>query len=134
MRGCYHGARLGVVPQDGLITGMNRVAEDTELPGKPLGNGLAEPARLSDAEISLLQLRAEERRYAAGDPLIRAGDPGDHIYLILEGRASVEPTAHGDGPRIAEERGPGELFGILAFFPASPVMRMFAATLTAVLR
>jgi predicted acylesterase/phospholipase RssA/CRP-like cAMP-binding protein len=99
---------------------MNRVAENTELPGKQLGNGLAEPARLSDAEISLLQLRAEERRYAAGDPLIRVGDPGDHIYLILEGRASVDRAAPGDGPRIAEERGPGELFGMLAFFSGKP--------------
>lgn len=99
---------------------MKRVAEDTELPGTPLASGLAEPVRLNDAEASLLQLRAEERRCAAGERFIRAGEAGDHLYLMLEGRATVERAAGGEGPRVVEERGPGELFGILAFFSGKP--------------
>ena len=96
------------------------MAEDTELPGKPLASGFDEPLRLSDAEASLLQRRAEERCYLTGERFIRAGEAGNHLYFMVEGRASVERVVSGETPRLVEERGPGELFGVLAFFSGAP--------------
>ena len=71
---------------------------------------LAEPDRRA-----LLQW-AKQQYLAAGDLLIRTGDSGDRIYLVLEGSVSIERQREAGKPGFAERRGPGELAGMLAFF------------------
>jgi NADH dehydrogenase len=56
------------------------------------------------------QLRA---RYQPGETIVRAGDPGDYLYVILQGEVEVIP-ASGDTP--VARLGQGEYFGEMAIF------------------
>lgn len=52
---------------------------------------------------------AREAHYAAGQPVVREGDPATVLYLTVDGHASVEQ----DGRKVGR-MGPGEFFGELA--------------------
>ncbi|MSQ50919.1 MAG: cyclic nucleotide-binding domain-containing protein [Betaproteobacteria bacterium] len=43
----------------------------------------------TEAELGLLRANLERRSYAAGDVVCRQGDPGDSVFVILRGSASV---------------------------------------------
>ena len=63
-----------------------------------------------ERELSGLMMRGsskpEIRRYAAGDLLTQQGQPGDELFLLLDGVVSVDV----DGEAVAE-MGPGAMFG-----------------------
>jgi CRP-like cAMP-binding protein len=50
------------------------------------------------------------QRYAPGQVVVREGDPGTRLFLILEGSVRVEQAVHGDVATL----GPGNFFGELA--------------------
>ncbi len=52
---------------------------------------------------------AREQHYAAGQTVVREGDPATVLYLIVSGHAAVEQ----EGRRVGG-MGPGEFFGELA--------------------
>jgi CRP-like cAMP-binding protein len=52
---------------------------------------------------------AREAHYAAGQTVVREGDPATVLYLIVDGHASVEQ----EGRKVGS-MGPGEFFGELA--------------------
>jgi flavin reductase (DIM6/NTAB) family NADH-FMN oxidoreductase RutF len=56
-----------------------------------------------------------ERTFPAGETIVRKGEPGDVLYVILEGRVRVER----DG-RMLESLGEGEFFGEVAVFDGRP--------------
>lgn len=72
--------------------------------------------QLSRSDQGALLSVAEEVNRREGEWLLRAGAPGDNIYLVLDGYISVQQPANAGTPASAEQRGPGELAGILAFF------------------
>jgi putative ABC transport system ATP-binding protein len=51
---------------------------------------------------------------AAGETLIRQGDPGVLVYVVIEGRLSIERSEPGGGPPYVTECGPGEHVGEMA--------------------
>jgi CRP/FNR family cyclic AMP-dependent transcriptional regulator len=55
------------------------------------------------------------KRFAAGEVIFAAGDPGDCFYVVLEGAV----TLSADGRRF-EDVGPGGIFGELALLDAAP--------------
>jgi Cyclic nucleotide-binding domain len=67
--------------------------------------------------IALEGLAAElvPRRVAAGQDVIRQGEPGEELYVIAGGRADVVV----DG-RPAREEGPGDTFGEIALLRDAP--------------
>jgi CRP-like cAMP-binding protein len=79
--------------------------------GTPLDTLAAVPALGVIPLKTLERLTSEAERVAVepGEIVVRAGDPGDRIYLVLEGSAEI--TASGGLPKLL---GPGEVFGEIA--------------------
>ena len=50
-----------------------------------------------------------ERAFQAGETIVRQGEPGDDLFVILDGRVRVER-----GGRVVESLGQGEFFGEVA--------------------
>ena len=55
------------------------------------------------------------RSVAAGQPVFFAGDPGELMYVLLEGEAEVRV-----GDEVVETAGPGAIFGEMALVDHSP--------------
>ena len=71
-------------------------------------------ASIEDKELSKLALQLKERRYEAGQTIVREGTGGIGFFLMLEGTASV--TIRGERRGTL---GPGATFGELALFDMS---------------
>ena len=61
----------------------------------------------------------EEVRYQAGKSIIRQGEPGETLYLIVEGRAEVEQEKE-QGTYRLRGLGPGDFFGEMALITGEP--------------
>ena len=59
------------------------------------------------------------RRYAAGEVIVRQGEPGEHAYVIVSGRCEVT-VAEGGGQSVRRVMGPGEPFGETALLSPGP--------------
>lgn len=69
------------------------------------------PAEILDA----IRTSGSERSFEEGELVVREGDPGDELFVILEGEARVE---RGGTPLATF--GPGELFGEIAVLDGRP--------------
>jgi predicted acylesterase/phospholipase RssA/CRP-like cAMP-binding protein len=68
-------------------------------------------AALSAEDVARLAGEIGEARCGAEEFLLRAGDAGDDVYVVLEGRLeALAPSVDGAG-RVLAEIGPGELVG-----------------------
>ena len=65
----------------------------------------------------------DEVEVEAGEPIVTKGEPGDSLYIIVQGRVRVR-----DGERVLNDLGEGDVFGELALLDPEPRM----ATVTAV--
>ncbi|MCB1679244.1 MAG: cyclic nucleotide-binding domain-containing protein [Halioglobus sp.] len=77
---------------------------------------MTEVQQLSERDTQALLRWADAVQLQAGERLLRAGDPGDRMYLVLEGAVSIERPLQDAVAGLAEQRGPGDLVGTLAFF------------------
>ena len=68
---------------------------------------------LSVAERQVFTARARERTFAGGATLMREGEPGDYVIVILSGWTRII-SSRGGQPQVVAERGPGQLIGELA--------------------
>ena len=67
---------------------------------------------LSESEIDTLALATLNESYAAGQSIIREGEPGDIFYMIDSGSVDVFIKAKGDAPVVTLTS--GQFFGELA--------------------
>ncbi len=69
-------------------------------------------SKIPMANIHQLFALLEEVEYSAGDVVIRQGDPGDHYYIVSEGRCAVsrKPTPKSNDVKLAELK-TGDSFG-----------------------
>ncbi|MEA2291216.1 MAG: hypothetical protein QOF17_236 [Solirubrobacteraceae bacterium] len=72
-------------------------------------------APLGPVELERLAEALEPARAAAGEAIVRQGEPGDRFYVIVTGTVDVSV----DGRRVREQ-GPGEYFGEIALLRDSP--------------
>ena len=72
-------------------------------------------AECSKKELSLLAGIAEERDAAAGDVIVREGESGIGLEIILEGQVRVEI-----GGETRRHLGPGAFFGEIALLDGGP--------------
>jgi CRP-like cAMP-binding protein len=65
----------------------------------------------------------------AGDTLIREGDPGQGVFVVLRGEVAVtRADADGDGPVELARLGPSEVFGEIALLTREPATATVQAT------
>lgn len=78
---------------------------------------------LSRRELQRVAQLADEIDLPADRVLMRQGDRGDSLFVLLEGEAKVERNG-----QVVAERGPGEFFGEIALVVEGP--RTATVTLT----
>jgi CRP/FNR family transcriptional regulator, cyclic AMP receptor protein len=77
-------------------------------------------AALDDDAAAALEASMVRREIARGDALFHEGDPGDRLYVIVEGKVKLG-RASGDGrENLLAVLGPGEMFGELSVFDPGP--------------
>ncbi len=89
-------------------------------------------ARLPDDDLKALAARGRVRRFAAGTTIFHEGDPGDALYVVVEGRVRISRISGAGGEATLALMGPGDCFGDLALFDGRP--RSATATATSVTR
>jgi CRP-like cAMP-binding protein len=75
---------------------------------------------LDESERAALDRRARRTRFAAGTLLLRQGEPGDRVVVLLEGRAKISYVTREGRELVLRFCGPGELVGELAVIDGSP--------------
>lgn len=93
---------------------MDRAHFDALLLRTPLLSGMDLDAREG------LAPRFLPHPFGPGEPILRAGDPGRHLAIVLEGSAVVQARKD-DQAYTVDVMEPGAVFGEIAFFdPSSP--------------
>ncbi len=108
------GANLVFLP---AVLATTKIITLWDLLGVKLGD---DPARtiplfagLRPAQARIVVLMGEIKRFAAGDTIVRRGDRGDEMYVIIRGAAQVWAGSGGERKRIAEHHR-GDVFGEMA--------------------
>jgi small-conductance mechanosensitive channel/CRP-like cAMP-binding protein len=76
-------------------------------------------APLSDDETEVLAHAAVRHIFAPGETVIRAGDPGSSMFVVHNGRVSVQVNENGRSRNVAV-LSDGDFFGEMALFTGEP--------------
>jgi len=76
--------------------------------------------RLSSLEINFLASLSRERKLKAGQLLFLEGDPGDAMYVVLEGRILISKFIPGAGEEALAFLERGDYFGEMALIDRAP--------------
>jgi CRP/FNR family transcriptional regulator, cyclic AMP receptor protein len=85
-----------------------------QLRGIQLFSGLKPPA------LELISRIATQEDHPRGFKIFRHGEPGDKLYLILEGKVRISRDVPGMGEEALAVLGPGQVFGEMALLDESP--------------
>jgi small-conductance mechanosensitive channel len=75
---------------------------------------------LSHDERALLAGNARVHFFGGGEPIIRQGDPGDSMYVIASGHASVILRTEAGEERSVARLSPGDFFGEMSLLTGDP--------------
>jgi len=75
---------------------------------------------LSAEQLRKLASDNEERTYAAHEPIIRQGEPGESMFIITEGRVKVTVQAAGSKPVHIRDLTMGDYFGEMSLMTGEP--------------
>jgi signal transduction histidine kinase len=76
-------------------------------------------AGLSEQDIEWLGKMAEPVNVSAGEYLMREGEPGDSLYLVMDGKFEVTKRS-GNSEVVLAVRGAGEVFGEMSLLEQRP--------------
>ncbi len=76
--------------------------------------------RLSNMEINFLSSLSKEKEFDKGDVIFREGDPGNHMYIVLDGRIMISKFVPGAGEEALAFLGRGDFFGEMALIDGKP--------------
>jgi CRP/FNR family transcriptional regulator, cyclic AMP receptor protein len=69
---------------------------------------------LTPAALSLIARASTEESHAPGTKIFQYGDPGDKLFVILEGKVRISREVAGMGEEALAVLGAGEVFGEMA--------------------
>ena len=89
----------------------------------PLGRFHAELAALEPRFAAVLaDCTLFSRRYLPGEPIMRQGEQCEQLYLVAQGRISLNSAVHsGRLFQLGEIECHSQIFGEMEFFSATPV-------------
>jgi CRP-like cAMP-binding protein len=103
---------VGAAP---VSTGAAGAAEREEQLAKvPFLDGLTHEG------LALIAQVTTEETHAVGTRIFQYGDPGDKLFIILEGKVRISREVAGMGEEALAVLGPGDLFGEMALLDESP--------------
>ncbi len=71
-------------------------------------------------QLESIERIASEEPFVEGERVVREGDPGDQLYLLMEGEVSVWRGLEGDSPQRLNTLGPGSYFGEMSVLDQRP--------------
>lgn len=74
---------------------------------------------LTDEALVLIAQVTAEESHGLGTRIFRYGDPGDKLYVILEGKVRISREMSGMGEEALAVLGQGEIFGEMALLDES---------------
>lgn len=77
-------------------------------------------AVLTPAALELISRVATDESHALGTKIFQHGDPGDKLYVILEGKVRISRDVPGMGEEALAVLGPGSVFGEMALLDDAP--------------
>lgn len=77
-------------------------------------------SRLAPAYLAGLASRTVERRFKAGEVILREGEPGIALFVITEGKVQVVRHAGQANELVLGEEGPGSFFGEMTLIDEAP--------------
>jgi CRP/FNR family transcriptional regulator, cyclic AMP receptor protein len=77
-------------------------------------------SELSSKELRKLAGAAIQRTFPAGSVIVRQGEPGVGLYVLIRGRARVQQQSADGSPHQLTLMGSGEVFGELALLDNAP--------------
>jgi small-conductance mechanosensitive channel/CRP-like cAMP-binding protein len=110
-----HGIEIPVATQDIRLTQLPGPV--VEPPGAALDRRVSRLRRigllaaLGPDQVRSLAEESTERVYAAGEPVIRQGDVGDSMFVVLDGQVEVTAVEDGAEPVRLAALGDGDYFG-----------------------
>lgn len=81
---------------------------------------LFEEQKLSSLEINFLASLSHERKYEPGQAIFREGDPGEEMFVVLEGRVMISKFIAGAGEEALAFLERGDYFGEMALIDRQP--------------
>ena len=98
-----------------LAQGIGQVTgREEQLARVPFFEGLTREA------LGLIAQVATEESHATGTRLFQYGDPGDKLFVILEGKVRISREVAGMGEEALAVLGSGEVFGEMSLLDESP--------------
>jgi CRP/FNR family transcriptional regulator, cyclic AMP receptor protein len=93
---------------------VTNAEREAQLSKVPFFDGLTPEALTMIAQVTT------EESHAYGTRLFQYGDPGDKLYIILEGKVRISREVAGMGEEALAVLGAGEVFGEMALLDESP--------------
>src|SRR5712692_2367972 len=75
---------------------------------------------LQDSELNKIARLLKEHKFAENELIFAQGEPGDGLYIILQGRVRIASTDQLGRERVLAFYGPGEFFGDMAVLTGAP--------------
>jgi signal transduction histidine kinase len=75
---------------------------------------------LLSEELDALQQTAHLHSFKAGQVIFTEGDPGDGLFVIIEGNVQISALVNQNERRVLSTVGPGDFFGEMAVLDSAP--------------
>jgi cAMP-dependent protein kinase regulator len=113
--------------RDGLLAAAGRGRVPTPVAVSPLFAGIPRP------ELAALLPLLHSRHAEAGEAIVVEGEPGDSLFLVVEGSLGVATRDDRGDPVALENLGPGDFFGEVSLLTGKPRTATVRAKTPAVL-